>query len=332
MFSYRTAFWGLVALIALAYAWKFAGLLNDHPVQRPSNILVVTGGSGPYWELVKAGAEAAGSELKLDVNVEMPKHAEDLQDQMQILATLNASDWGGIALSPIDAEQQTRLINWLAAGTNVLTFDSDAPLSNRIGYIGTSNYGAGRLCAQLVHEALPDGGKVAILMANRTKANLLDRQSGFEENINRLLPTDTVEKLGSYEIADILVDEGNRERCAELIRQVLTEHPDLACFVGLNSRHGPILLDVLQEEGKLGQVKLVTFDFPEATLQGIEDGHIYATIAQDPYRFGYESVRVLASQDPSEPGSMPGTSRSTWYVPTEVVRKDSVASFRARRE
>ena len=77
------------------------------------------------------------------------------------------------------------------------------------------------------------------------------------------------------------------------VRQTITKHPDLACVVGMNAQHGPILLNVLKDLEKLDQIKLVTFDFMDETLAGIEEGHIYATIAQDPYKYGYEAVATL---------------------------------------
>ena len=282
MFNYRNGFWLLVACILIYGFWSYSQSLPSTPSTTESKVLLVTSGPGPYWEAVQAGAEAAAKELNVNVEVRMPKQRESLEGQMQILSTLTPSDWEGIAISPLDAEQQTRLINQLARETKVLTFDSDAPLANTLGYVGTSNYGAGKLAAELVHQALPEGGKIAVMMANNTKANLLNRKNGFEENIHRLLPGDTAGALGEYTIVDYLVDEGNDERAAELVRQVFQDHPDLACIVAMNAQHGPILMRLREELDKLGEVALITFDHDEATLQGISDGHIFATIAQDP--------------------------------------------------
>ena len=42
------------------------------------------------------------------------------------------------------------------------------------------------------------------------------------------------------------------------------------------------------------QIKIIAFDEEDETLQGITDGHIYGTVVQNPYQYGYESVRILA--------------------------------------
>ena len=49
----------------------------------------------------------------------------------------------------------------------------------------------------------------------------------------------------------------------------------------------------LKQAGKLGKIKLIGFDENDVTLQGIKDGFIIGTIVQDPYQYGYQSVKIL---------------------------------------
>ena len=51
-------------------------------------------------------------------------------------------------------------------GTNgkLIAMDNDAPASNRICYVGTDNYQAGKAVGRLVKETMPDGGTVAIFV------------------------------------------------------------------------------------------------------------------------------------------------------------------------
>ena len=52
-------------------------------------------------------------------------------------------------------------------------------------------------------------------------------------------------------------------------------------------------LEAIKEAGKLGQIKVCGFDEDDALLQAIKDGHAYGTISQQPWKYGYESVRML---------------------------------------
>jgi ribose transport system substrate-binding protein len=65
-------------------------------------------------------------------------------------------------------------------------------------------------------------------------------------------------------------------------------------MVGLFAYNTPNCLQAVKEAGKLGQIKLVSFDEQDAVLQGINDGHVFGTVSQQPYLYGYHAVRILA--------------------------------------
>jgi ribose transport system substrate-binding protein len=324
-----SALLALLLLAVVVVGWYWTRVFDENSPSSPPNIVVVTGGSNPYWQIIGNGARAAGKELDVAVDVRMPEKDEDVQAQSQILFGLDLEKIDGVAISPLDAEEQTRRINQLADAVFVVTIDSDAPLSNRLSYVGSGNVTAGQQSAQLVKEAIPNGGKVAVLIANLTKNNTQERKQGFDETLAQA-PTNPQEPAPKYEVIQYLIDEGDKQRCESQLRQLLAAHDDLACIVGMNAYHGPILLKVLKDEQRLGQTKLVTFDTIDDTLAGVEAGEIYATIAQDPYEFGYQAIRLLSSycrRRDQQTLPVPGV-QSTMSIRTMAVRKDDVDEFR----
>jgi ribose transport system substrate-binding protein len=328
----RKALWGilLVALVgAIVYA---ASVYRKPPVHQPK-IVFIAGGTSAYWDTVISGAEAAARDFNVDMRVETTA-SENLAEQMAILGKLDLDTVDGIALSPLDETRATEAINRLVQQQKkVVAYDSDAPHSARHIYVGTNNYGAGQTVAELVKEAIPEGGKVAVLLANFTKVNMLDRKDGFEVGLAKPAaePEEGEEGQGAkFEVVGYYADEGSDEKCAQIIRDTLKEHPDLACFVGMAAQHGPALLNVLREEDKLGQIKLVTFDVEEETLKGIEDGHIYATLAQDPFKYAYDSIAILDSLCRGDPTIVPIVGRGSLSVIAEPIKIDNLSVFRAR--
>jgi ribose transport system substrate-binding protein len=323
--------WPLIAfLVAGVIYYRQSVYQKPAPLPAPK-VAFVTGGSGPYWQLTVDGAKAAAAKHNVELFVEMPSDDENLEQQMVILSKLDLNKVEGIAISPLDAEGQTDLINqFVRREKKVVTFDSDAPLSTRQSHVGASNFAAGRICARMVNEAMPDGGKIAVLAASLTKDNILDRKSGFQERVAQMADDVPQGSPPKYVVVGYLVDDGNRTKCQENIRNVLSEHADLGAIVGLNARHGPILLSVLKELDKLGSVKLVTFDDADETLKGIEDGYIYATLAQDPYRYGYEAVTTLAMLCSGDETSLPIVGRGSTYLSTEAIRRDNLEDFRSK--
>lgn len=319
-----------IAVIALVAAAGFNLAVFREPAPTPVNIVFITGGSGPYWQRTISGARTAADELDANLEVEMPSANEGVNEQTELLNALKDKPVDGIAVSPLDAEGQTPLINQLAGKTLLVTFDSDVSDSTRQSHVGTTNYAAGRACARLVRDAIPDGGKIAVLVANSTKENIIDRKGSFRERISQFADDNGPGTPDKYTIVGFYEDGGSEEKCAANIRDALKQNPDLACLVGMNAQHGPIIMKVLKEDGKLDKVKVVTFDDAPETLQGVEDGHIFATLAQDSFGFGYEAVKILCNLKRGDAVAVPMGGRGAVYFSVEVVNKDNVAEFRQR--
>jgi ribose transport system substrate-binding protein len=327
----RTGLIALLLIAGVAVWWYRSSVYNEAKAGPPPKLIVVTGGSGPFWQAISNGAKKAARDLGANVEVMMPVKDEDVAEQMKLLSTFDFSGIDGVAISPLDADKQTRTINQLANDAFVVTIDSDAPLSMRHNYVGASNIAAGMECAKLLKETLPEGGKVVVLMANVTKQNMDERQAGFEEVLNAKAGGGEAdaESQPNYEIVDFLVDEGNKARCEKQLRELLKSQDDLNGIVGMNGYHGPILVKILKDDRLAGKIKVVAFDAEEGTLNGVSDGTIYATIAQDPYQYGYEAIGILNSfcQRPGEQLPLPGV-YATMTIGTRVLKKDNVEEFR----
>ena len=320
---------GVIAIVA-AIGYR-ATVFRKPPAAPPARVMFITGGTGPYWQASIAGAKDAAESLNVKLTVENPDKGEDLDTQMAILRKMNLADFDGIALSPLDPDRQTHQLNELARQIKLVTYDSDAPLSERHSHVGTSNFSAGRTCARLVSEAMPEGGKVAVILANSTKANMLERRGGFAERIGQFSnDSEGGEKTPKYTVVGYLEDNGSDATCVQLVRDLVEKEPDVGCILALNARHGPLLIKELTELGKLDQIKLVTFDATEETLKGIEEGHIFATIAQDPYNYGFKAVSILAGLCNGDEVAVPIVGRGSEYVGAEAISQKNIAEYRKR--
>ncbi len=199
-----------LAIIALLGAGWYRMQSTQEPPAKPVKVALVTGGSGPFWQLVASGARDAAEKNDVTLKLALPKQDENVAEQTELLEKLSASKFDGIAISPLDAQGQTELLAKIAGEANMVTYDSDAPESPRLSYIGMNNARAGRLAAELVRDACPDGGKLAVIFANLTKDNLLERKRGFEEAM-RELADDAPADAPKYEVVAQLVSEGSNE-------------------------------------------------------------------------------------------------------------------------
>ena len=268
--------WGLlVAAVAIALWYRSQVLPDAESIQsKPTRVVFVTGGDNNFWQLTTKGAEAAAREHNAKLKTEIVTREGGLEQQTQVLLGLNEDEVDGCAVSPLDAQGQTLLINRLARKMNVVTYDSDAPVSERQYYIGTSNYLAGKISHELVREAIPEGGKIAVFLSNITKDNMLERKTGYEESEQKLQSENPAQDAAApvWQTVEYFTDEGDKAKSQENIAKALEEHEDIACLVGMNAYQAPLLLEALEKAGKLGKIKVVAFDELDDTLDGIEAG------------------------------------------------------------
>jgi ribose transport system substrate-binding protein len=289
----------------------------------------VTNGVAEFWTIAEAGARQAGGDLGVDVTVLMPG---SLSDQKQMLEDAVTRGYEGVAVSPIDSSNQTDMLNQVAAATKLVTHDSDAPDSDRLAYIGMDNYKAGRLCGQLLKEALPQGGEIMILIGRMEQDNSRKRRQGvIDELLNRPEdperfdpPAEVVEGNG-FKVLGTLTDGFDLSKAKANAEDALSRYPEIDAMVGLFAYNPPAILQALEQAGKLNTVKVVGFDEDSQTLAGIAAGTVHGTVVQNPYEYGYQSVKVLKAVAAGDMSVIP--EGAFIHIPGRQIRKDNVEAF-----
>ncbi len=320
--------------VAVALGCLLGDPLSSQAQGAKKRLAYVTNGVDPFWDTAAAGVRSAEKEFNVKCDVLMPP--KGIVDQKRMIENLLAQGVAGIAISPIDAKNQVGLINEACAQAHVITHDSDAPGSKRLCFVGMNNYKAGRAAGKLVKEALPSGGKLMIFVGRLEQLNAQQRRQGVvDELLDR--PEQQLEKMkfdppgriaggGRYQILDTRTDNFDYARAKANAEDAMAANPDLNCMVGLFAYNTPKCLEAVKEAGKIGKIKLVSFDEQDAVLQGIADGHVQGTISQQPYYYGYHSVRILNALSKGDKSVLP---KSGFYeVPIVEVRQANVESFR----
>lgn len=224
----------------------------------------------------------------------------------------------GIAVSPVDPAYETPYLNGIAAKTLLITTDTDAANSKRVCYIGTDNHAAGVMAGNLIKKALPDGGQIMLFVGLSKAQNAQERIAGIQDALRGSRVT----------ILGVKADETDHARARQNVVDTLAQYPHVAGLVGLWSYNGPAILGAVVHAGKAGKVKIVAFDEESDTLNGIRDGAIYGTIAQQLYQFGYESVRVLAALARGDRSVVPAGRRL--IIPTLAITRGTLAAYQAK--
>jgi ribose transport system substrate-binding protein len=275
----------------------------------------VTNNASDFWTIARKGTEKAAAELP-NVEVEFKINSDGTAaGQQRVVDDLLAKGITGIAISPVDPKNQVQMINRTADQALVITQDSDATDSNRACYIGTDNEAAGRQAGELVKEALPQGGQIMVFVGMLDAQNAQERYRGLQKALEG----------SNVKIIDIRTDDADRVRAKSNAADTLVKYPEIAGMVGLWSYNGPAILSALREANKIGKVKIIAFDEEDDTLAGVKDGSIHATVVQQPFEFGYQSIVLMSKVIAGDRSGIPAGKQI--FVPTLAIKQDGVDEF-----
>ena len=278
----------------------------------------VTNNASDFWTIARKGTEKAGAELP-NVEVEFRINPDGTAaEQQRVVDDLLAKGVNGMAISPVDPKNQVQMINRAAEQSLVITQDSDATGSNRACYIGTDNEAAGKQAGELIKEALPQGGNIMIFVGVLDAQNAQERYRGVQKALEG----------SNIKILDVRTDNTDRVRAKSNAADTLVKYPDIAALVGLWSYNGPAILSAVKDAGKVGKVKIIAFDEEDETLAGIKEGAIYATVVQQPFEFGYQSILLMTKYIGGDKSVVPPTKQI--FVPTLAIKKEKIEEFTAK--
>ena len=298
----------MAAAVALAFA-AGAG------AQDKKELVFVVNGASDFWKLAEAGVKKAQGELPdYDLQFKYPEQAA-AAIQQRLMDDLVAAGVDAIMVSAVDPKTSTEALNRVGSQVPLFTTDSDAPDSNRIAYIGSSNTDAGKQAGEIALKAMPDGGQCIGFVGLPGADNARERIEGMKATL-----------AGSkVELIDVRGDDIDQTRAKRNVEDALAANPDIACFVGFYSYNTPRIYEVLKESGKLGQIKVIAFDEDPITLGGVREGTIEGTVVQQPYEWGYQGMKLMAKYLEGDKSVIPAD--ELIIVPTKIIDQSNVDAF-----
>jgi ribose transport system substrate-binding protein len=298
----------IAAAVALTFATG-AGAADK------KELVFVVNGASDFWKIAEAGVKKAQTELpNYTLELKYPEQAA-AAIQQRLMDDLVAAGAAAIMVSAVDPKTSTEALNRIGSQVPLFTTDSDAPASNRVAYIGSSNTDAGKQAGEIAKKALPNGGKCIGFVGLLGADNARERIEGMKAAL-----------AGSkVELADVRGDDIDQTRAKRNVEDVLAANPDVPCLVGFYSYNTPRIYEVLKESGKLGQIKVIGFDEDPITLGGVREGTIEGTVVQQPYEWGYQGMKLMAKYLEGDKSMIP--ENKLIIVPTKVIDKSNVDAF-----
>ena len=283
----RFRFFRVLAPVAAALLVLGAGpAVGSAQQQNTYRFVVVTHGqaSDPFWSVVKNGVDAGAKDMGVSVEYQAPGRF-DMVAMSQLIDAAVASNPDGLVVSIPDANALGPAIKRaVAAGIPVISINSGSDVAQSLGiltHIGQTEFEAGQGGGTQMGAA---GVKHALCVNQEVGNAALDlRCNGFK---------DTITKAGAT--VDVLaVDLANPTDSQQRIQAALTADSTIDGIMTLGPTGAAPALAALTSMGKLGTIKLATFDLSPEVLTAIAAGNMLFAIDQQQYEQGYLPIVLL---------------------------------------
>ncbi len=236
-----------------------------------------------FFDEIKRGlfaAKEAYSDYGLEINLTEVKG----YDSKTIIDAIDnlPNDVKNLILTPVDDSKVVNKINELVEkGVNVVLLSSDVTDSNRLTYVGCDYLKSGKVAGRLVGLLSNGNARVCIVTGNTLHKGHRLRVEGVCSIANQ---------YDNIKIIDVVENNDDNDVAYKTMKSVLTKSPELD-FVCITAGGVSGTLKAIEESGR--QIKVCSFDDTEVTREALLSGDILATVCQQPYEQGYNSVKSI---------------------------------------
>lgn len=286
------------------------------PEKESKSLIVITKAMNSlHWLTVEEGAREAGDVFQVNVTVLWPETEDSIRTQQSILQDAILQQPDAIIVAPCSPEGMGGFAEQMKRqGIRLLYVDEEAVEGAEAPYIGSDNYHAGELAAQVLADSLPEGSKVAVIGGSQKLNAHRLRVQGFCDYISSLEDQKiTITAVKEVPGADVAGAQA-------AMRKLLADEPEIG---GVFCASALLTMGALEESENNGRhdVSFVGMDTQSDTLSALSEGKILAMISQDGYEIGYraveEAVHFIEGEEIPE----------KTIVESEIITKETAANY-----
>ena len=245
------------------------------------DVIVVSHGQAndPFWSVAKNGVDSACKDMKIKCKYPAPG-TFDMVEMAKLIDNAVSQKPKGIVITLPDAAALGKSVKAaIAAGIQVVSMNSGSDDFAKLGisaHVGQTEFEAGVGGGQKMKAA---GGKKALCVNHEVGNVALDRRcAGFKKGFG-----------GSVEIL------GTSNDPTEIQKAVAAKLGGVDTILTLGAGlSGEAALKALKSAGKVGSIKLGTFDMSPDMLKAAAAGEVEFLIDQQQYLQGYLPIAIFA--------------------------------------
>lgn len=271
---------GMICAMAMTAAFCMSVSAADEKIA-----LITMDSIDQHWITLNEGAQKAAEELGVTVDFMSPNTKDDSQ-QIECVNNAVAGGYGAILIAANGPDAISSALNEaVAAGVKIVYVDSPANVDAEATF-STDNKAAGKTAGEEMIAALEEkgvtSGKIGIINVNAATNSTVMREEGFRSAFEG---TD-------FELMETQYGEGDAAKSQTIAENYITQ--GVVGIFGCNEGSTTGAGNAIKASGNADIVG-VGFDKSDAILNLITDGHLLATMAQNPDVMGYEGVKAAVA-------------------------------------
>ncbi|MEU6402247.1 substrate-binding domain-containing protein [Streptomyces sp. NPDC046985] len=266
--------------------------------------------NNPFFVQIRSGAQAEAKRLGVDLTVTDAQN--DASQQANQLQNFTSSHLGAIIVNPVDSDAAGSSVKAAdTAGIPVIAVDRGVNKASVDALVASDNVTGGELAAKSLAQKLGGRGKIVILQGQPGTSAARERAQGFAQGLKAFPGVEVV----AQQPADF-----DRTKGLDVMSNLLQAHPDVQGVLGANDE---MALGAAKALGSRAgrSVQVVGFDGTPDGLKAVQDGTLYASVAQQPSQLGRIAV------DNALKAVQGKKVESTVKVPVKVVTRQNAAGF-----
>jgi ribose transport system substrate-binding protein len=243
----------------------------------------------PYCDAVAVGARAFARETGTGVRVAVGQEGTQANVNANV-ESLFTVGYRAFSIYPLDPAGTRGLVGRLTrAGCVFVGYGAQPEAGTDMPFaVATDTRAAATLAAEKLIELMGRRGRILNVLEGMTDANTAIRKEAIEA---------VVAKYPDVQILQTIGDVTTEQKALEKMESALVARGDevdgIICTGYTTTVAGAMLLSERHKDPMRKRVRFVGLDTDERVIAAIRNGHIDATIAQNPYGHGYITCTLL---------------------------------------
>lgn len=246
---------------------------------------VVFGAISDFYNDIISGIDAAYNELK-DFNLRVNQHVLDksIYDEERFCKLLNSlctPETGAVLIYSVsDTEEIAQAVdNLIRSEIPVMVINSDISTLHAHYCIRPDGEMAGRMAAEIL-DWITERKSICFFMGDRNTGILRHNNFGFLKEAEE-------RKLN---IVGRFYDDGNAQKAIQYFEEFIAVRPHDIDGIYINSAISNAICEGFHQRGLLNKYRIVASDLGKNIIEYISNGQMLATIFQNPFKQGFESL------------------------------------------